>query len=681
MTSDFIELDQTLHGYENGHRLLASSLRLDPRDERALLTMSDLSGPSASENFLEYLTGYMLPSGSHYAVAKTWYANEMERPGCVWTHTFLISTPGIDKLYSLKSILGKFFRPRLRSGYRYTDKLQVQASEYQHSDYGIVEVQDEQPVLCAIEALYSSDEDPVSVVAGSGTEFEDLALRLWSQVWPSLRREFSFCTGSLAKRVLLGKPLALQFGPERAMKEIRTRSLGECDRASWVDAIVSDLEGETPLRTFLSKNGSGLSRRSSVSRLTRVYVLLQKREVSRAMRVVANDYGTEEVEALREVILDQAREVLAPIALLKELIASDAIRVFRPTPESLGVVVELAVHQDKSGTLEAISKSLPSFGSQNRKVVMSALADKLDTNSIVGIAESHSELFAALIEERGDLGFLPQLWSSNLSLLDKIDLFDSLRSRSDVDKGLLFEAILKSQDVDLCSELIAHFSESDLPMVLDWLEQSDWSMALRPQWLLFLRRFQAQVFTWANNRSASKQLILILANVFDLPSSSSLRLSEETILALASEGRSLIAERHEVAAFIYLTTTAVRNPRGASFCFSAFAVLHQAIAESRLSNRAWQLLEPNLKSLPDEEWNVCEKLRRSVLFYSHKHGWPTQELWRIVAQNSNLFHDFLRTARAYDEGRVFFAKVRDAGVKGECELTKQQFKEIKKLLR
>ena len=72
---------------------------------------------------------------------------------------------------------------------------------------------------------------------------------------------------------------------------------------------------------------------------------------------------------------------------------------------------------------------------------MSALADNVDTNSIVSIAESHSELFAALIEERPDLAFLPQLWNSNLSLLDKLELFDALRFRGDVDKQRLFEAI------------------------------------------------------------------------------------------------------------------------------------------------------------------------------------------------------------------------------------------------
>src|SRR6266436_1552911 len=129
MTSEVIELDQTLHGYENGHRLLASSLRLESRDERALLTMSDLSGPTAAESFLEYLTGYMLPGGSHYAIAKTWYASEMERPGCVWTHTLLISAGDIHKVGSLASVYKRFFRPRLRSGYRYTERVQILCSD------------------------------------------------------------------------------------------------------------------------------------------------------------------------------------------------------------------------------------------------------------------------------------------------------------------------------------------------------------------------------------------------------------------------------------------------------------------------------------------------------------------------------------------------------------------------
>jgi hypothetical protein len=186
---------------------------------------------------------------------------------------------------------------------------------------------------------------------------------------------------------------------------------------------------------------------------------------------------------------------------------------------------------------------------------------------------------------------------------------------------------------------------------------------------------------WADKRRPSKQLVLILANVLDLPPAYDVRLSKQTVLSLASEGRSLIAERHDVAAFVFVMTTLVQDAKAATYCFSAFAVLHRAIAESRLSNRAWQLLESSLMPLPHEQWDACEKLRRAILYFAHKNAWPTGDLWRIILEDSNLFHDFLRTAKSFDEGRSFFAGIRDAGMRGEYQLTKQQFKEIKKLLR
>jgi hypothetical protein len=85
--------------------------------------------------------------------------------------------------------------------------------------------------------------------------------------------------------------------------------------------------------------------------------------------------------------------------------------------------------------------------------------------------------------------------------------------------------------------------------------------------------------------------------------------------------------------------------------------------------------------LPHEQWDACEKLRRTILYFAHKNAWPAGELWRIISEDSNLFHDCLRTAKGFEEGRSFFAGIRDARVRGEYQLTKQQFKEIKKLLR
>src|SRR5271169_1085273 len=94
-------LAQLLHGYSEGHRLLESSFK--PQDDltRLMLRMSDLSGSSIVRGFEEYITGYPLASINAYALAKTWYAPEMPRPGCVWTHTIVIPEQTLSEISNL----------------------------------------------------------------------------------------------------------------------------------------------------------------------------------------------------------------------------------------------------------------------------------------------------------------------------------------------------------------------------------------------------------------------------------------------------------------------------------------------------------------------------------------------------------------------------------------------------
>src|SRR5579872_1415199 len=81
---------QTLHGYGDGHQLLASSIDLPTAQSSALLVMSDLSGPGFRRGYESYLTGYPLGGAGVYCIARTWFAPELSRPGCVWTHSILL---------------------------------------------------------------------------------------------------------------------------------------------------------------------------------------------------------------------------------------------------------------------------------------------------------------------------------------------------------------------------------------------------------------------------------------------------------------------------------------------------------------------------------------------------------------------------------------------------------------
>ena len=44
LKSNLIKVEQTLHGYSDGHRLIEGSVKLSPQDARAMLVLSDASG-------------------------------------------------------------------------------------------------------------------------------------------------------------------------------------------------------------------------------------------------------------------------------------------------------------------------------------------------------------------------------------------------------------------------------------------------------------------------------------------------------------------------------------------------------------------------------------------------------------------------------------------------------------
>src|SRR5690349_14831966 len=110
-----IKIHQTLHGYDNGHSMLASSVDALPEAKRTLLIMSDMSGPSMQSGFEEYLTGYPLKEMNAFALSKTWYAPEMKRPGCVWTHTLLINFSDLQNVNNFQDLVDLFKRPDPKS--------------------------------------------------------------------------------------------------------------------------------------------------------------------------------------------------------------------------------------------------------------------------------------------------------------------------------------------------------------------------------------------------------------------------------------------------------------------------------------------------------------------------------------------------------------------------------------
>ena len=213
-----LQLHQSLHGYAEGHRLLGSSISIPDDLKRPMLRMSDLSGTSVLNGFQDYVTGYPLPSLDAYALARTWYAPEMSRPGCVWTHTFIIPASAMARITSLSVVRSLFRRPTGRSIAEVYSKPIFLDSDSCPQECGANSEQ-QGKTQALITAHYGKDSWPVVIPAASSDEYADLIFALWDQKWPSLRMSFTFCTGSLSARTYENRPLDVQCVPVATARE------------------------------------------------------------------------------------------------------------------------------------------------------------------------------------------------------------------------------------------------------------------------------------------------------------------------------------------------------------------------------------------------------------------------------------------------------------------------------
>jgi len=149
-----LTIDHALHGYADGHRLLACSTKLSRESQRTALVLSDVSGPTMTPGFETHFTGYPLPDDRLFALGKTWHAPEMARVGCVWTHTLLLSNAAIEVVQDVFGLLDLFQQPSAKSDFG--DCFAPLALPSHATRSPILRSDQQQPARSVLTALYST---------------------------------------------------------------------------------------------------------------------------------------------------------------------------------------------------------------------------------------------------------------------------------------------------------------------------------------------------------------------------------------------------------------------------------------------------------------------------------------------------------------------------------------------
>jgi hypothetical protein len=240
-------IDQALFGYADGHRQIASSVRLPPKDLYLLSSASDLASGARLGERDSYLSGLPLPESRRYALFRTWAAPEMPRPGCVWSHVLLLGPNISASIPALSEVLPFFRRPLASETSSYGDPLDMSFSR-------VLKPANAELISEIISGYYTSGRVTLSPVGGGPDEIENAVLAVWSQQWPRLRSSFSFCTAWLSEnRRTEQNDYNVQVAPLDAAPSI--------SRERWVSFAAADaaLNKVTPLRRFLWRYGRDIS--------------------------------------------------------------------------------------------------------------------------------------------------------------------------------------------------------------------------------------------------------------------------------------------------------------------------------------------------------------------------------------------------------------------------------------
>lgn len=207
MMIDEFYVEQTLHGYSNGHRMLQASTKLSDQDSKKMMTLSDLSGNEFVNGFERYFTGYSL-NDEHIVLACTWYAEEMKRPGCVWTHSLIFNVHDFLLMKEdVASIINIFKRPNINSDFAsYSNSLKFVCEDHEQMDDNNLKY-----LLWCI----WGNRNPLIIFDDKSTGLEKEIIFLFLTQHDLLEEDYSFCTGSVALRGYGGKTLHLQIVPRK----------------------------------------------------------------------------------------------------------------------------------------------------------------------------------------------------------------------------------------------------------------------------------------------------------------------------------------------------------------------------------------------------------------------------------------------------------------------------------
>jgi hypothetical protein len=679
-----VRLNQTLHGYSDGHRQLASSIALKPKDIKTMLVLSDISGPGARISEEGYLTGYPLPESGMYALARTWLATEMSRPGCVWTHTLLIDYADLATFESYDSLLKLFRRPIDSRISDYNEPITIPKNGFD-KNFDVFALMWAKKVIAG---LYGAPKSKIVALRSSEFNVDEVVLSIWLQQWPRLRRAFRFCTFASSDRSIEGNIFDLQILPSND-RTVRARFSSSIDSdnylksdGDWVETALNDLFGpdNLGLRTFLRFIGGDIATGRAAFRPLCELSLLTERfnsqpeAIEKAVLLLETEFGPTQAKAARAYVAEAA---LSNIEIINDHSIDFVFSNLELIPEKISID-----HYREIGLVLWKRNRYQFFNLISGNGILSSIAETLlQTLPVLELIEATNELpylASLVIKFRKDILTEKEFWKIYSSLRHGFTLADV---ESTVPEEIL-AAIISAQRIDLASDAIRYFGSATTLEILgknSLLYDQNYLFL----WIEFAAADCSAVSEYLLSETKKSKYMVYAISKYIYPDQIKSRAGTDPWIKSYQAATGDIPKDADIYLNSFLLSRALGGASSSSAelaCIS-FMTVHSAAEVSRISGEAWGLLDSRFPSTYFWlDWDKCQRIRAGVVeLFVERQLHPIA--FAMLTTSQSIFRLLITQANRSGRGRDYLKQVWYSLQNNSDPRFEAQLNELQKILK
>ena len=637
-----MQIHQMLHGYNQGHNLIQGSIVLSSsKDMDCIATLSDWSEYINTQDEADYITIYPLENSEYYVIAKTWYANEMKRPGCVWTHSFLIPFHQLAQIADFRVFIDLFVRPNDSIFDFYASPLQIDSTaEYDKPLFA------NKLIIPSLPVIYNeliNQRQLVFCIENDSKFYQYFCLLLLNYFPYQLLCQLSFCTGSSRLRTLDSNPFSLQFinTQNEFVKSIISYDEKELEAVpSWIrmatqDIALENLQLTRLFHTFADEIADDFKRLNGflilIELINKRYETIEEKK--NGLQLIIAELATlfpssEEGQILKERFLQQqiTCKFIPDYEFIYEMCISGFSNSFSQQNihfwERFNFIAQNDDRQYYYLLLQklCLTSELNGWGEN----ILARSNENLNVSDLNYIAEKDWSLFQSLVSICPEL--LNQCsWTtySHHQIEDILSIITSRASKIFTEWKTLLVKILETEvnvHADL-SSLIFQKDENAVCYLLEYLNTS--SEYTAPESLEKLSQQESsKILTWMGTVNTLTPNVGYLIMKSIRPISQQVQSKDVERWIAFNELSSLGSMTLEYYAYLYLLSfNWPKNTCAIQFMRIAFYPLHKAASEGRLGYELWKNISPYTEELSIwHDWDRCKKLRKTVVKRIKKTG-------------------------------------------------------------